>query len=240
MLPKFLRTKPSDRKVFAPRKSTPRDVTALHPALAAISLSHVPAPASKEQITSLADAIDVPRANLLTVIRQESSNRAFHDHGIYGIFPLIRLELHKLNEYTDDIFLGKHDDLFKKYFKLSDGNVSQEAHLLRMNRAMFIIEGITGIDPAFEAASWGAGQVLGSNFRLAGHGTVRRMVQSMATDEISQLRAMTNFIENCGIRQYLANRDWYNFAKHYNGTARATQYARELAANYRVVTGYSA
>lgn len=233
---KFLRVRPSDRKRSEPKqllKDRP-----LHPDLNILLRPDMPKPATMNEIGAIAKSIDVPRANLLTVIRQESSNAGFVQT-VAGVMPKPRLELHKLHEYTEGVFADERPDLFFKKFSLKAGNVSPDTHLQRMSEAMYIVQGMYGTDLVLEATSWGLGQIMGFNYRLAGYGTPDRFVAAMAESEVNQIKAMTTFIENVGIRQALADRDWRTFARNYNGSARVDEYSRSLAAHYRAITGRS-
>lgn len=209
-----------------------------HPFMETLRIDVQPEALTKEDIGAMAQDIDVPRANMLAVIRQESSNSGFTHHSDGFWRPKIRLELHKLNEYTDGMYADEHPDLFKRRWNIRDANVDQETHYKRMNDAMLVMEGMHGIEPALSAASWGMGQILGVNFRLTGSGTIDRFCGRMAMNEREQVKAMITFIDSHPpMRRALANRDWYTFAMHYNGRGRAQRYSQELAHNFYIVTG---
>ena len=70
---------------------------------------------------------------------------------------------------------------------------------------------------ALESASWGLGQVLGSNFKSAGFTDVEDMVEKMVESERHQLLGMFNFIASKKLGLFLKNHDWLNFALKYNG-----------------------
>jgi hypothetical protein len=70
---------------------------------------------------------------------------------------------------------------------------------------------------ALQSASWGLGQVLGTNFAAAGFGGVADMVGAMAASEDGQLKAMTAFIKTKAMDQLLRDHDWAGFARRYNG-----------------------
>lgn len=196
-----------------------------------------PAKVTIEQIGEVAASIDVPRANMLALFRQESGTKAFTQHADGLWYPMVRFELHKLSEFTDHMFADERPDLFKREFNIKDSNAPQEEHYRRMAEAITIIEGFFGSAPVWEATGWGFGQVQGFNFRNAGSGTVERFVERVGTSELEQLKAVAAFLENTGIRKDLANANWEQFALHYNGRARYKQYALEIAQKYHVVTG---
>ena len=72
-------------------------------------------------------------------------------------------------------------------------------------------------EAALESASWGLGQVLGSNFKSAGFTDVEDMIEKMVESERHQLLGMFNFIASNKIGPFLKNHDWLNFALRYNG-----------------------
>lgn len=86
---------------------------------------------------------------------------------------------------------------------------------------------------ALESASWGLGQVMGSNARIAGFNSVGEMVSAMAASEDQQLKAVVNFVLSKGLDKALQSRDWAAYAYHYNGSDYASnQYDTKLADAY--------
>ena len=86
---------------------------------------------------------------------------------------------------------------------------------------------------ALESASWGLGQVLGSNFAVAAFADAEDMVAKMVASERHQLLAMFNFIEGNNIGRHLRNHDWLQFALRYNGpNAEAQGYPHKLEAAF--------
>lgn len=85
---------------------------------------------------------------------------------------------------------------------------------------------------ALQSASWGLGQVMGFNHKLAGFPTVEAMVASFAADEENQLRGMINFINATGLADKLRNHDWRGFEDGYNGGGFNGAYAKKLKAAY--------
>ncbi len=70
---------------------------------------------------------------------------------------------------------------------------------------------------ALKSASWGLGQVLGENHKLAGYDDVHAFVEAMLDDEENHLKASVNFILNTKLDDELRRRDWEGFARGYNG-----------------------
>lgn len=52
---------------------------------------------------------------------------------------------------------------------------------------------------ALRSASWGASQVLGDNFKMAGFSSVQEMVDAMCEDEDNHIEAMIEFVKSSGI-----------------------------------------
>lgn len=87
---------------------------------------------------------------------------------------------------------------------------------------------------ALKAASWGLGQVLGENFKAAGHATVQDFVRAMMADEEYQLEASVNFILANKLDDELRRHDWAGFAKGYNGAGyKRNRYDTKLAEAFR-------
>ena len=98
----------------------------------------------------------------------------------------------------------------------------------RLAKAMAIDE-----NAALRSASWGLGQIMGFNCRMAGFDTARAMVEAFKDDEDQHLRAMINFIRAAGLDDELRRHDWKGFARGYNGAGFAKNgYDRKLAAAF--------
>uniref|UniRef100_Q01PN1 Peptidoglycan-binding domain 1 protein n=1 Tax=Solibacter usitatus (strain Ellin6076) TaxID=234267 RepID=Q01PN1_SOLUE len=88
---------------------------------------------------------------------------------------------------------------------------------------------------ALSSASWGIGQIMGSNFAEAGFASVESMVSAMVQSEDGQLTAMARFVCSTGLGKPLASHDWEGFAKGYNGPSYArNQYDILLARHYQM------
>ena len=88
-------------------------------------------------------------------------------------------------------------------------------------------------EAALLSTSWGLGQIMGSNYKLAGCASVREMVSEACGSEAGQLRQMASFIKKAGLLDELVAKNWAGFAKGYNGPQYAkNQYDQKLAAAY--------
>lgn len=84
-------------------------------------------------------------------------------------------------------------------------------------------------DRALEAASYGAYQILGRNWRTLGYKSSLDMVESLYEGEAENMAAMIRFVRVKRILPALRAGDWYRFAKLYNGRGAARSYAVRLA-----------
>jgi hypothetical protein len=70
---------------------------------------------------------------------------------------------------------------------------------------------------ALQSASWGLGQLMGFNHRMAGYPTVQAMIADFADSEAAQLNGMIRFIVASHLDDELRRHDWLGFARGYNG-----------------------
>jgi len=87
---------------------------------------------------------------------------------------------------------------------------------------------------ALQSASWGLGQILGTNFAAAGFASVDAMVQAMVDGEDAQLAAVGAFIVANRLDAALKAHDWTSFARGYNGPGfAANQYDVRLRGEFQ-------
>ena len=111
--------------------------------------------------------------------------------------------------------------------KWSRATYNQDQYEL-LERAMKIDE-----TAALKSASWGMGQVMGFNHKVAGFDTVQDMVRAFMDDEETHLQAMLNFIIGNNLDDELRRHDWAGFAKGYNGPGyKQNKYDAKLAASF--------
>lgn len=86
---------------------------------------------------------------------------------------------------------------------------------------------------ALEAASWGLGQVLGTNAVAVGFASVQDMVSTMSDSEDGQLQGVVGYIQTNHLQNALQQQDWATYALKYNGPGYAkNQYDKKLAQAY--------
>jgi hypothetical protein len=88
-------------------------------------------------------------------------------------------------------------------------------------------------DAAYWCTSFGAPQIMGFNYRLAGFPSIKAMVQAFADSEDAQIEAMGQFMKATGLVPALRNKRWAAIARSYNGIAYAqNDYDTKLARFY--------
>lgn len=85
---------------------------------------------------------------------------------------------------------------------------------------------------ALNSASWGLGQIMGFNHKLAGYNNAKAMVKDFADDEENGLQAMVNFIKAKGLDDELRAHNWVAVEYGYNGGGHGGAYARKMAESY--------
>lgn len=102
----------------------------------------------------------------------------------------------------------------------SGGYGTVNAQWGRLQQAIAMAEGDVGlIDAAYESASWGVGQVMGFNHKLAGYATVGAFVADMMKGEKYQLNAMVKFmLASPSLVKAAKELDYATIAKFYNGS----------------------
>jgi len=77
------------------------------------------------------------------------------------------------------------------------------------------------LEAALRSVSWGLGQIMGNNYKLAGCSSAQELVEQAMESEVNQLKHMANFIKSANLLDELQRRDWAGFAKGYNGPSYA-------------------
>lgn len=86
------------------------------------------------------------------------------------------------------------------------------------------------VDAAFSAASYGAFQIMGENYRVCGFNSSFEFVLAQCQTEGAQLISFVNFVKGNRLDDALRNSRWAEFARGYNGSAyAANQYDTKLA-----------
>lgn len=120
--------------------------------------------------------------------------------------PIILFERHLFRKLTKGEFDLTHPDISGKA-----GNYSGDQHK-KLQRAAALNR-----EAALMSCSWGRFQILGMNYRLAGHEDLQSFINAMYKSEKDQLVAFVNFLKNTGLDRPLRKLDFREFAKGYNG-----------------------
>lgn len=138
--------------------------------------------------------------------------------------PGILYERHIFAAQSDNRFTATYPDISGPRYTVY-GTLAQQYD--RLNAAMVLDR-----NAALQACSWGIAQVLGTNASVGGFASVVTMVQAMISSEAAQLDACVKYLLSTGSRDSLANKDWQDFARTYNGPGNVAQYASSVEANY--------
>lgn len=155
--------------------------------------------------------------------------------GIRGPFdelgrPTILFERHRFSALT----ASKFDKLYPDISNPARGGYGKfSAQYPKLERA-------AKLDPvaALKAASWGAFQIMGENFKQAGHVSVEAFVAAMKLSVQAQLQAFVAFVKDDAVLQKaMASKQWASFAARYNGPSyKVNEYDVNMKRNYNKLT----
>src|SRR5688500_8748204 len=139
-------------------------------------------PLTQESLDEAGAIVGIPNSALWAVIQVESSGAGYQADRR----PKILFERHKFSKATGGRFDATHPGISNPS---AGGYGAGGAHQYdRLAEALPLDR-----NAALASASWGLGQVLGSNFAVAGFADVEDMVAKMVTSERHQLLGMFNF-----------------------------------------------
>lgn len=150
-------------------------------------------------------------ATIKAVAQVESAGASFIDDGR----PVIRFEAHWFSSLTGHFYDGVFPSLSVK--KRDDSLVQGGAAGRRREFDRLLDAMALDRESALSSASWGMFQIMGFNSTPAGFNSVDAMVNTMFKTEAEHLRAFASFISKKGYVPYLKDKQWANFAYHYNG-----------------------
>lgn len=138
------------------------------------------------------------------VVKVESAGGGFNKDSLAKIL----FEPHIFSKQTS----GKYDT--------SHPNISSK----KWNKALYkdpykMLEEATKLneDAALKSASYGAFQVLGTNYKVCGYKSIDEFVKDISHSEKKQLEIFAKFILANKIEIHLQKKDWVGLAKAYNG-----------------------
>lgn len=155
------------------------------------------------------------------------------ESGPYGAFnddgsPVILYEAHYFHRLTSGRFAKSHPDL--SYPNWKPGNYGSNAlQHDKLRRASALNR-----EAAQMSCSWGLFQIMGENFRRAGHVSIQRFVNAAFRSADDHLRMFVNFIQSNGeMHDALRAHDWPTFASKFNGPGYKTnRYDEKMTAAY--------
>ena len=178
---------------------------------------------TQEDVENTANFLGVTPAHVWAVVSVETRG--------YGFFadrtPAILFERHYFSRLTGGVFDSSHPDISNPKF---GGYGASSQQYDRLARAAGL-----NYDAALKSASWGIGQVMGSNAENLDYSSVREFVALARKSEGEQLTAMARFIDRNGLKRPMQRRDWTFFARRYNGPSFAkNKYDTRLEAAYQL------
>jgi hypothetical protein len=137
--------------------------------------------------------------------------------------PQILFERHVFHRLTQ----GRHDKAHADVSSATAGGyVGGAGEYARLEQAMQLDR-----KAALQSASWGIGQLMGFNYRVAGYTGVNSMVAAMVKSENAQLLAVARYIKGNNLSEALQRQNWASFARGYNGPEfKKNEYDARLAA----------
>lgn len=152
-------------------------------------------------------------------------------------FPKIAYEGHIFRNLTKRVYDKTHPMLSYRYVMKAGPewkkNNKDDATAQETLKAAMALDR----SAAYQACSWGMFQVMGFNHALCGFGTVEAFVESMKAGEAGQLKAFVGFcIKKTGLKDALANKDFVQCAKLYNGDDYG-DYDKRISKAYKKYSG---
>jgi hypothetical protein len=181
-----------------------------------------------EEIDQIAESSGVEPAAFRSVITVEAAGSGFDKAGR----PKALFERHHFYKHLKDApglqANAEAEGLAYPKWGTKPYPKGSDAVYAEIERACAIDE-----EAALLSTSWGLGQIMGSNFKMAGCKSVEEMVQEACESEAGQLRQMASFIKSAGLQDELKAKNWAGFAKGYNGPGYAKNaYDVKLAQAY--------
>ena len=164
---------------------------------------------TKEEITGLAESIDIDYATLMAFISVESGGKGFINGRIVIQFEPSWFKKKAPFAPSGLWSINKVENQEKEYIAFSN------AFRLNANAAM-------------QATSWGLGQIMGFHYGRLGFKTVDAMVDAFKLSEYQQVKGIAKFIQtDPKLWKAIKSQNWHLVATYYNGGG-----YKELAAKY--------
>jgi hypothetical protein len=157
---------------------------------------------------------------LKAILRVESAGPGFS-----GGKLLISFEPYYFSEATGGVYDASHPAISNRNRAPLGGN--QASRWTKVAEAYALDP-----DAALGATSFGAFQLPGRYFAMAGYPSVFAFVQDMAQSEERQLEAFKSYVTRASLVDELQRRDWVGFAGEFEGGPGAAGYAAALASAF--------
>ncbi|MBO3274765.1 N-acetylmuramidase domain-containing protein [Pseudomonas schmalbachii] len=176
-------------------------------------------PLSDEGMDEVCDTLGITESEVWAVLTVETRGFGF----LTDRRPQILFERHVFHRLTKGAHDAGNADISHPK---AGGYIGGAGEYGRLEKAMKLDK-----TAALQSASWGIGQVMGFNFKVAGFTSTDKLVAAMVKDENSQLLAMANFIKGNNLAGALQRNNWVSFARGYNGPEfKRNEYDSRLAA----------
>jgi len=162
-------------------------------------------PLSDTGLQDCARLLNVGAAEIWTILSVETHACGF----LPDRRPQILFERHLFHQQTKGVFDTSHPSISAS---TPGGYAGGAREYDRLHEAVALNR-----IAALSSASWGLGQVLGLNWKVAGFAGLDPMIKAMQDSEDQQLSAVANFLHARKLHQLLAAHDWSGFAREYNG-----------------------
>lgn len=180
--------------------------------------------------TDAASALRCQVADIRAVYEVESNGQPFGPDGR----PTLLFEPHVFSRLTQHRFDSTHGGVsYAKWgAKPYPKGTLAERHKANWDRLLYAAK--LDRSAAYQAASYGAPQIMGFNFALCAFSDVYAFVDAMSRSARDQLFAFVQFVISSGLDDELREHRWADFARRYNGPRFAeNKYDAKLAAAHR-------
>jgi len=190
-------------------------------------------------LEELSDEIGIDVAAALAVLAVESGGKGFGKEGKV----IIRFENHLFYR-----FWGKFNEkVYNKHFKYRTGGQSWKDHAFRKDKSFGGWEAFHGNqmkewevlnfartldnEKALMCASYGAPQVLGTNFKMIGYKNPQDLLDHFEKDIRYHIIALFDILSPSMI-DYIRKKEFVSFARRYNGRGKEHRYGKLILNHY--------
>jgi hypothetical protein len=167
------------------------------------------------------DAMNVDARTAWTILGVESKSAGY----LPDRRPVILFESHQFHQHTGGAYDASHPGVSQPAW-IHD-YVGGAGEYTRLAEAYGLAP-----DAALMSASWGMGQILGSNYQMIGYASVEDMVADACASEGAQLKQFQSFLVAKEVLAPLTAQNWNQVATLYNGGGQVAEYAASLQASY--------